>query len=71
MGYKNNNRVHEEVYIGCNAESQIFKEYVTIIYNNSCTYVGFLKETHIHIKKITFRVFLGVFILCCLLESFN
>ena len=35
------------------------------------TWVGFLKETHVNIKKIIFVVFLGIFKLWCLLESFS
>ena len=31
----------------------------------------FLKETRIHIKKLIFRVFVGIFRLWCLLESFS
>ena len=57
--------------MGCNAESHVFKVYMTIIYINSCTYVGFLKETCVHIKKIIFMVLVGIFRLWCLLESFN
>ena len=51
MGYRDNSHIHEEAYVGCNAESHVFKVYVTIIYSNSRTYTGFLKETHVHIKK--------------------
>ena len=58
MGCINNSHIHEEVYMGCNAESHVFKVYTTIIYSNSHTYAGFLKETHIHIKK---NSFLGYF----------
>ena len=47
--------VREEVCIGCNAESSVFKAYVSIIYRKSCTYAGFLKETRIHIKKYHFK----------------
>ena len=71
MGCKNNSRVHEEVYVGCNVESHVFKVYETIIYSNSRTYVGFLKETHVDIKILIFRVFLGIFRLLYLLESFS
>ena len=31
MGYRNNSHVHEEVYVGCNVESHVFKVYVGII----------------------------------------
>ena len=41
MGCRDNSHLHEEVYIGCNAEIHIYKAYVTIIYSNSRTYVGF------------------------------
>ena len=71
MGCRDNGHVYEEVYVGCSVESRVFKAYVTIIYNNSCTYMGFLKETHVHIKKLIFRVFLGIFRLWCVLESFS
>ena len=54
MGCRDNSRIREEVYMGCNADSHVFKEYASIIYSNSHTYAGFLKETHIHIKKISF-----------------
>ena len=54
MGCRNNSHVHEEVYMGCNVESHLFKVYTAIIYSNLCTYVGFLKETHVHIKKAHF-----------------
>ena len=57
MGCRNNSHVHKEVYIGCNAESHVFKAYATIIYSNSRTYAGLLKETHIHIKKLILRYF--------------
>ena len=57
MGCRNNSHIHEEVYVGCNAESHVFKSYVAIIYINSHTYVGFLKESHVHIKNS----FLGYF----------
>ena len=71
MGYRDNSPMREEVYVGCNAESRVFKAYVTIIYNNSCTYAGFLEETRVHKKKeLIFRVFLGIFRLWRLLESF-
>ena len=70
MGCRNDSRVHEEVYMGCNAKSHVFKAYMTIIYSNSHMYVGFLKETRVHIKKLIFRVFLGIFKLWCLLGSF-
>ena len=55
----------------CNAESHVFKAYVTIIYSNSHAYAGFLKETRVHIKKVSFMVFLGIFRLWCLLKSFK
>ena len=54
MGCTDNNRVHEEVYVGCSAKSHIFKAYASIIYSKLRTYVGFLKETHVHIKKAHF-----------------
>ena len=57
MGCKNNSHVHKEVYVGCNVERHIFKVYATIIYSNSRTYAGFLKENHVHIKNS----FLGYF----------
>ena len=57
MGYRNNSRVHEEVYMGCTIEIHVFNAFVTIIYSNSCTYAGFLKESRVHIKKS----FLGYF----------
>ena len=41
--------------MGCNVESHVFKVYVTIIYSNSHTDVGFLKETHVHINKNHFK----------------
>ena len=43
--------------MGCNAEIHVFKAYATIIYRNSHTYVGFLKETRVHKKNS----FLGYF----------
>ena len=43
--------------MGCNAESHVFKVYATIIYSNSRTYAGFLKETRVNIKNS----FLGYF----------
>ena len=43
--------------MGFNAESHVFKAYMTIIYSNSRTYMGFLKESHVHIKNS----FLGYF----------
>ena len=58
MGCRDNSRVREEVYVGCNAESRVFKVYASIIYIKSCTYAGFLKETPIHIKKTHFTVLL-------------
>ena len=51
MGCRNKSCLHEEVYMGCNVESHVFKVYTTIIYRNSCTYVGFLKETRVHKKN--------------------
>ena len=54
MGYRDNSHIHEEVYMGCNAEIHVFKAYRSIIYSNSHTYMGFLKETHIHIKRAHF-----------------
>ena len=51
MGCRDNSRIHEEVYVGCNVESHVFKVHATIIYSNSCTYAGFLKESRIHIKN--------------------
>ena len=44
--------------MGCNAESCVFKAYVSIIYSNLRTYAGFLKETHVYIKKSHFK---GIF----------
>ena len=43
--------------MGCNAESCVFKAYVTIIHRNSHMYMGFLKESRVHIKNS----FLGYF----------
>ena len=57
MGYRNNSHVHEEVYAGCNVECHVSKVCMTIIYSNSCTYVGFLKETRVHIKKLSLGYF--------------
>ena len=57
MGCRDNSCIHEEVYAGFNVESHIFKVYVTIIYSNSHTYMGFSKESRIHIKNS----FLGYF----------
>ena len=51
MGCRDNSHVHEEVYAGCNADSHVFKAYATIIYRNSRTYAGFLKESRVHIKN--------------------
>ena len=59
MGCRNNNRIHEEVYMVCNAESHVFKAYMSIIYSKS--------RTH---KKFILRVLLSIFRLWCLLESF-
>ena len=55
MGYRDNSRIHEEVYVGCNVESHVFKVYMSIIYSKSRTYVGFFKETHVYIKKYHFK----------------
>ena len=41
--------------MGCNAEIRVFKVYTSIIYSKLCTYMGFLKETRIHIKKTHFK----------------
>ena len=58
--------------MGCNVEIHVFKVYATIIYSKSRTYAGLLKESRVHIKKrIIFRVFLGIFRLGCLVESFS
>ena len=54
MGYRDNNRVHKEVYVGCNAEIHVFKAYASIIYSKLRTYVGFLKETCVYIQKAHF-----------------
>ena len=61
MGCRDNSCVHEEVYMGCNADSHVFKAYASIIYSKLCTYVGFLKETHVHIKKGSFLGYLWEF----------
>ena len=58
MGCRDNSGVHEEVYVGCNAKSHVFKVYASIIYSKSHTYMGFLKETHVYIKKISFSGYL-------------
>ena len=71
MGCRDNSFVHEEVYASCNVEIRVFKAYTSIIYIKSCTYACFLKESRVHIKKLIFRVFLGIFRLWCLLESFS
>ena len=71
MGCRNNSHIHKEEYAGCNAKIRVFKAYMTIIYSNSHMYMGFLKETRIHIKKLIFRVFLSIFRLWCLLERFS
>ena len=71
MGFRDNSHVHKEVYMGCNVESFIFKVYVSIIYSKSRTYMGFLNSTHVYIKNIILMVFLGIFRLWCLLESFS
>ena len=47
--------------MGFNAESRVFKAYTSIIDGNSHTYAGFLKETHIHIKKTCFTGTFGHF----------
>ena len=70
MSFRNNNHIHEELYAVCSVESHVFKAYTSIIYSKSRTYVGFLKETRVHIKKYHFRVIMGIFRLWCLLESF-
>ena len=54
MGCKDNSCIREEVYVGFNAESHVFKACTSIIYSKSRTYAGFLKETHIHITKTHF-----------------
>ena len=61
MGCRDNSRIHEELYMGCNAYSHVFNTYVSIIYRKSCTYVGFLKENHVHIKKDHFQGISGNF----------
>ena len=61
MGCRDNSHVHEEVYAGCNVYSHVFKVYASIIYSKSCTYVGFLKETHVHIKRSHFKGIFGNF----------
>ena len=43
--------------MGFNVEIHIYKVYATIIYSNSRMYVGFLKESRVHIKNS----FLGYF----------
>ena len=55
MGCRDNNHIHEEVYAGCSIEICIFKVYASIIYSNSRTYAGFLKETRVYIKKSHFK----------------
>ena len=60
MGCRNKICVHEEVYAGSSAEIHIFKAYMTIIYSNSHTYVGFLKETRVH-QKTHFQGMFGHF----------
>ena len=55
MGFSDNSRVHEEVYVGYSVESCIFMTYATIIYSNSRMHVGFLRETRVHIKKTHFK----------------
>ena len=57
MGCRDNSRIHEEVYMVFNAKIHVFKAYMTIIYRNSHTYMGFLKESCVHIKNS----FLGYF----------
>ena len=71
MAIRDNRRIREEVCVGCNAEIHVFKAYTSIIYRKSCTYVGFLKETHVHIKKYHLRFLLGIFRLWCHLESYS
>ena len=41
--------------MGCNVYSHVFKVYTSIIYSKSRTYVGFLKENRVHIKKTYFK----------------
>ena len=41
--------------MGCNSDSHIFKVYMSIIYRKLRTYVGFLKETRLYIKKSHFK----------------
>ena len=71
VGYRDKSCVHEEVYMGCNVESHVFKAYVIVIYSNSRTYTGFLKESHVHIKNSFLGYLWAFFILWCLLESFS
>ena len=54
MGCRDNSRIYEEAYVGCNSESHVFKAYVTIIYSNSRTYTGFLKESHV-LTRVSLR----------------
>ena len=55
MGYKDSSCIHNEVYVGYNANSHLFKVYVSIIYSESRTYASFLKETCIYIKRSHFK----------------
>ena len=41
--------------MGCNANICVFKEYSSIIYSKSRTYVGFIKETRVYIKNAHFK----------------
>ena len=61
VGCRDNSHVHVEVYRSCNVDSCVFKACASIIYSKSRTYMGFLKETHVYIKKLILRVFLGIF----------
>ena len=71
MGCRDNSRIHEEYTRVVMQKSHIFKAYETIIYSNSHTYAGFLKGKSCTHQKLIFRVFLGIFRLWCLLESFS
>ena len=57
MGCRNNSHIHEEYTWVSMQKSHVLKVYVTIIYSNSCMYVGFLKESYVHIRNS----FLGYF----------
>ena len=57
MGCRDNSRVHEEYTQVAMQKIHVFKAYATIIYSNLRTYVGFLKESRVHIKNS----FLGYF----------